>query len=187
MAIPKKEKDSGNWWSFLLSGLFFALVICFCLALKEADPKLNNIKDVSFWEFTILSLAVFRLTRLVVYDKVAQFIRDMFLNTTEKKESGKIFVYREKPEKGIRRLLADLLSCPWCTGVWLSVFSVFIYFMWPETGYFWILLAIAGVSTFFNYLQIWLAGKQSWVRLWSRHMRGNNAKFYAPPLGGIPL
>lgn len=145
----KKEKGSGNFLSFLLSGVFFLLIGWVFHETAEGELMGRTLNDVTVFEFVILSLAVFRLQRLFVYDKVAQWIRDIFLETKEVEgKDGVIYVIRSKHAKGIRRLFADLLSCPWCVGVWCAVAAVVIYFMYPITWPVWLLLAIAGVSSF---------------------------------------
>ena len=149
MEVTKKEKGSGVFLSFLLTIIFFALVIFFTYLLSfYTNFSIKDLNDITIWEFTILVFAAFRLTRLLVYDQVSQFIRDMFLVKSEKKEKGIVYTYRSKPKKGLRRLFADLLGCPWCVGVWISVFTVALYYLLPITWYFWLVLAIAGVSSF---------------------------------------
>jgi hypothetical protein len=143
----RTEKGSGNVLSFLLSGGFFLIVGAAFHLLDRYELGVRSIRDVTPFEFFILVLAVFRLTRLVVYDTVSQFVRDLFLDTTTVEENGVVYVDRKKPARGFRRLVADLLSCPWCVGMWASTFSVVIYFLVPITWPFWLLLAVAGGST----------------------------------------
>ena len=128
--MERKEKGSGNGWSFILSMVFGLLVAIGIYYLLPGS--IHDLRDIHVFEFIILALAVFRLTRLLVYDKVAQYIRDLFLNTEEEhfKGSGMMYVVRTKPATGFRRLMSDLFSCPWCIGVWSSLFTVFIYFKW---------------------------------------------------------
>ncbi len=150
MSIPVKEKGYGNFLSFMLTVVFAVIMLSafWLLANLEYTPK--SIAEVSLYEFIILSLAAFCLTRLFVYDSVAQYVRDLFLIVREEKnkETGVIYVYRKKPEKGLRRLCADLLSCPWCTGMWMSLFSGLICFLLPWTWFIWLVLALAGLSSF---------------------------------------
>jgi uncharacterized membrane protein len=148
--MEKKEKGSGSGFSFFLTMVFFSLVGVSIYFFSNGRAGIESLSDVSVWEFFILSLAAFRQTRLLVYDKVAQFIRDLWLDTKQVEEDGVAYVYRSKPKRGFRRLMADLFSCPWCIGVWATVSTVFIYFMWPVTWFFWLVLAIAGVSSLFQ-------------------------------------
>ncbi len=152
MAIPVKEKGSGTSLSALLTLVFFLIVGTVLYYLPQADVVLEGINDLSVFEFIILSLAVFRLTRLMVYDQVAQFIRDLWLDLREEtRTDGVIMVHRTKPVKGFRRLMADLFGCPWCIGVWAALFSTLIYIFCPWTWFFWLFMAVAAVS---SYLQL---------------------------------
>ena len=121
----------------------------------------KDLTDVSVFEFVILTLAVFRLQRLFVYDSVSQFIRDIFLETKEvlDDKEGVIYVIRSKYKTGVKRLFADLLSCPWCVGMWCAVFAVIVYFMYPVTWPLWLLMAIAGLSSFIQILANYVGWK----------------------------
>lgn len=152
MTMEKKEKGSGNGLSFVLSNIFLILTAFGVYMFYGRFMGISTLRDVGVFEFVLLSLAVFRLTRLFVYDSVSQWIRDIFLDTKEETVAGVVYVIRSKPQTGIRRLFTDLLGCPWCVGVWISLFAVFIYFMWPITWFFWLLLAVAGTSSFIQIL-----------------------------------
>ena len=70
----------------------------------------------------VLGLAVFRLTRLIVFDKIMEpFRRPFFTEIEEKDEQGKVEIYLIPKEKGIRSWIGELLSCYWCTGFWVSL------------------------------------------------------------------
>lgn len=94
------------------------------------------------------SIAVFRLTRLFVYDKITAFIREPFhREVMMKDESGEEAVYIEIKGKGIQAFIGELLSCYWCTGVWCSLILYIGCRLWP--GGFEpviIILAIAGLG-----------------------------------------
>ncbi|MDP3958218.1 MAG: DUF1360 domain-containing protein, partial [bacterium] len=110
-------------------------------------------------DFFLIVLAIFRLIRLFSYDKITQFLRD-FLYDFEELPAGRAIGaggpgdrgegvrVKQKPLRGIRRTILELLDCPWCTGVWIALFVVFFYFYTP---YFWfplLILAVSGVATF---------------------------------------
>jgi energy-converting hydrogenase Eha subunit G len=54
---------------------------------------------------------------------------------------------RTKPVDGPRRALADLVSCPWCVGLWFALFVAFFYFLTPFAWFPILFLAIAGVAS----------------------------------------
>lgn len=102
------------------------------------------------FEFVILSLAAFRLTRLVVYDMIMQWFRDLFADVEcITLDDGTQEVVRNKPVRGPRRTLHELLNCPWCFGLWAAWMVTFLYHLTPELGWFLVLmLAIGGMSSF---------------------------------------
>ena len=120
------------FWNFIFTVIYILLVILsgFVLHFENRLPT-----RIGVFDSIILSFAVFRLVRLFVYDWVTKYIRDYF----------------EKFEKGPRRTLADLLECPWCTGVWMAFFVSFFYFLSPIAWYPIFLLSLSGAAT---YLQI---------------------------------
>ncbi|MEH7125151.1 DUF1360 domain-containing protein [Bacillus sp. JJ1532] len=105
--------------------------------------------ELSLMELLILALASFRLTRLLVYDKITEFLRSPFFDELEEKnEAGGIDIYVTPKKGGIRGFIGELLSCYWCTGVWTSIFVcvVYIYFMSLAIPIL-IILAVAGLAS----------------------------------------
>ena len=144
MVADRIEAKGDQAWSFILTVVWLGLagVLTYILFSRQIDLTLNA------WEFVILALAIFRMIRLVVFDSIAYWIRDFFFDKQYKKEkSGLYTVSRTQPPKGLRRKLCELVNCPWCSGVWVSLFVVFFYFLYPITWFFWVVLALAGVGT----------------------------------------
>ena len=78
---------------------------------------------MQWFEFFLITLATFRLTRLLVYDKITTFIRNPFHETREELESdGAVVEVLYVKGKGIRKFIGELLSCHWCTGMWCAAF-----------------------------------------------------------------
>ncbi|MGE7602059.1 DUF1360 domain-containing protein [Peribacillus sp. NPDC097675] len=103
-------------------------------------------------EFTIvllLGLASFRLTRLIVFDKITEPLRRPFYKEIEEKnEEGISEIYLVPQEKGLRGWVGQLLSCFWCVGVWSSLFLVVLYLEHVFIGEVLILiLAVAAVGS----------------------------------------
>lgn len=97
----------------------------------------------------VLGLAAFRLTRLIVFDKIMEpFRRPFFSEIEEKDEQGKVEIYLIPKEKGIRRWIGELLSCYWCTGFWVSLGLTFLYLTHSTVGDIFILIfAVATVGS----------------------------------------
>ena len=104
--------------------------------------------DISFLDLLVLGLACFRLTRLLVYDRITAFIRNLFMEEMEEmNESGEKEIYLV-PKKGvIKGFFGELLSCYWCTGIWSAIVISFLYFFTPLYAVPIILvLAVAGIG-----------------------------------------
>jgi uncharacterized membrane protein len=122
----------------IFSALYLLLII-FSIYYLNQEQKLN--RDISWFEFTLLSLATFRLIRLFVYDTITEHIRS----------------YLEKYDYGFRKELSNLIQCPWCTGVWAGLFVAFIFFFHPLARFFILALALAGIGSFLQ-IVIWKIG-----------------------------
>ena len=104
--------------------------------------------SISLPDFLILSLAIFRVTRLVVYDHITLFLREAFMKkVASTNSSGVQTVTFIKETRGLKGTIGTLLGCPWCTGMWVAFFITFIYFAIPESWPIWLMLAIAGFAT----------------------------------------
>lgn len=147
--LSTQEKGYHPAYSFLTSLTFLILLGLSVnyFGILQISTALTELKQISLTEFVVITFAIQRLTRLFVYDSVAQFMRDPFLDKEEFKEGDRIMVRRRKPEKGFRRFMADLIHCPWCTGMWISFFSVVIYLSFPETWIVGLILAFGGITT----------------------------------------
>ena len=109
----------------------------------------------------IVGLAVFRLTRMIVFDKIMEPLRRPFFTEIEEKdESGKVEIYLIPKEKGFRRWMGELLSCYWCTGFWVSLFFTFLYMTHSIVGEIFIFIfAVAAISSLIEVLVTKWLGK----------------------------
>lgn len=132
------------FWNFVFSVFFAALVVMGAIILEGEAYK--EWADLTLVDYTLITLASFRIIRLMVYDKIAAFFREQFWDVHE----GKTKVTLVKPATGPRRTLADLLSCPWCFGVWATASVSFFYLLTPYAFYPVLLLALSSIATFFQ-------------------------------------
>ena len=134
------------FWNFVFSVFFLILVIMGSIILEtESRIVLDELSTV---DFILMTLATWRLTRLFVYDNITKFIREQFFDVVK---AGKGYTL-EKPKVGPRRTLADLLTCPWCMGVWAAAVVIFFYLVTPYATYPIMLLALSAVATFLQLL-----------------------------------
>jgi hypothetical protein len=103
--------------------------------------------QMNWLDFIIVILASFRITHLIVFDTIAAFIREAFLTIQEKETiDGKKEILIEPKGTGIRHFIGGLLSCYWCTGFWVSVGTVLVYFFVPILYPILIIFAVAGAA-----------------------------------------
>lgn len=70
----------------------------------------------SWWQFTLLALAAFRVTRLIGWDTITE-------------------TWRKRMVKGNRRrhkYALKLLTCAWCIGLWVSLAWWAAWLPWPH-------------------------------------------------------
>lgn len=115
--------------------------------------------NIDLLNFIILGLASFRLTRLIVFDKITEFIRHPFFDEIEEEgEDGTMEVYYLPKRTPIKKFIGELLSCYWCTGVWISALVVAGYLLLPTIFVPIILVfAIAGLAAILeSVVQTWI-------------------------------
>ncbi|MCF7815484.1 MAG: DUF1360 domain-containing protein [Candidatus Pacebacteria bacterium] len=134
------------FWNFVFLVFFLILVFMGMVVLDSEAYKVYS--ELTFVDFTLMTLATFRVIRLFTHDKITAFFREQFYDATESR--GKVILI--KPANGPRRTIADLLSCPWCFGAWASAVVVFLYLLTPYAFFPIMFLAIAGVATFIHLL-----------------------------------
>jgi hypothetical protein len=146
-------------WNFVFTVIFIGFVFMGMVILEGSGYK--TFDELTLTDFVLMTLASFRLIRLVVYDKITAFFREQFYDA----EVTKMKVVLVKPESGPRRTLADLLSCPWCFGVWASATVVFFYMLTPWSVFPIIFLALAGVASFFQILSNLIGWKAEQLKI----------------------
>ena len=115
--------------------------------------------DIDFFTFILLGLATFRLTRLLVFDKITAFIRNPFLDEIEEiDENGQTDTFLVPKEGMIKGFFGELLSCYWCTGVWSAIVLCTFYLVYPTLAIpVLLILAVAAVAAIIETLiQFWL-------------------------------
>src|SRR6476646_6987678 len=74
-------------------------------------------QQVTGIDLLLLCLATFRLTEVVSEEKVARCLRAPFCELRKSEGLDGSFLEEEVPAgRGLRRMVGELLLCPWCTG-----------------------------------------------------------------------
>ncbi len=134
------------FWNFVFAVFFFILVILGAIIL-DGEARIP-FDELTTTDYVLMTLATWRLTRLFVYDAITKFFREQFWDVVKTGKGTTL----EKPKFGPRRTLADLLSCPWCFGVWAAAMVIFFYLLTPFAIYPIMLLALSAVATFLQLL-----------------------------------
>lgn len=136
MGPVPKDQSFWNFIAILAFGVVFLLLAAFLLGGHRGGWFLFKIDLLDIF---IISFATFRLIRLVTFDKIVAFMRNWFMDERE----GIL----HKPHGGIRLLIAELVECIWCTGLWAALFATWAYFIHPVGTLFVIVLAVASLGT----------------------------------------
>jgi len=115
-------------WNFLFSALFLAVLVAATVEMKEVRG--GFLVSVPWFDAVMMTFATFRITRLIVYDRITLWFRELFEGRTS----------------GFLAVVSDLLQCPWCVGMWAALAVVYFYFVfdWAWSVVFFLALAGAG-------------------------------------------
>ena len=129
-------------WNFLAT-LVFVVVAYLCYVSITGLRGESIFQRLNYFDISIVSLATFRLVRFLTLDKIFGFVHD---RCYVRAENGALV----KTSGGLRRLLAELLECVWCTGIWAALACLTLYLTSALGVFIVLLLAIAGVGTAFH-------------------------------------
>ena len=146
------------FWNFVFT-VFFLILIVMGAIILETESRVR-FADLSTMDFILMTLATWRLTRLMIYDTVTKFVREQFWDVVKVGKSYSL----EKPPTGPRRTIADLLSCPWCFGVWAAAIIIFFYLITPYAVYPILLLAVSAVASFLQILSNLVGHKAEYLK-----------------------
>ena len=124
---PTKRQKS---WNFLATLFYIACFVALAYSLKVNGMEPD---DITFRDMVLMVLATYRLTRLLVFDSIFKLFRDFV-----RSHSNYLVFY----------VIREIITCPWCAGVWAGIIIVSIYYIVPLGQYLIILFAISGVASF---------------------------------------
>ncbi len=150
MSTTHRVHDDQNYWNMIFSVFFFCVLV---VALWSIYKEFSSFpRSLSWLEVTMLSFASFRITRLVVYDKITRFFREWFVDKREVVYEGTRVVELTSPKDGFRQTIHDLLACPWCVGLWAGLISSYVYIMYPWGWFVVLFLAVSGAGSLLQLL-----------------------------------
>lgn len=133
-------------WNFWSAFFFFGAVVLVGYLLRE---KGIDLRDISFKEATVIVLASYRLTRILVFEKIFKYFRD---------------VLKRREDYYLIGTLSSIITCPWCLGVWVTLLIIVFYYLVPFGEVLVYVFALAGVASMVilisNLLHMWTDRKQ---------------------------
>jgi len=118
-----------DWWNIAFSVFFvFLLYVAFRLVTQSGVTA----SGISLGDTIIMALATFRLTRLMVYDSITKWVRNLF-------EDGKPMTFIGTAK--------TLVNCPWCMGLWFALIVTTVYFTAPILWFFMFVLALSAIAS----------------------------------------
>ncbi|MCC2928974.1 DUF1360 domain-containing protein [Bacillus mojavensis] len=85
-------------------------------------------EHLSWLTFFMLILASYRLTHLIVFDKITEFIRKPFMKKKRTVDANGHVNEKNVPASNI----GYMLNCYWCAGVWCAILIGLGYLFLPD-------------------------------------------------------
>ncbi len=124
---PNHQQKS---WNFLATLFYIACLVALGFGLKSIGVTKE---DFGIGDIVLMSIATYRLTRILVFDKIFKLFRDFL---------------KSRDNLSVFYVIREIITCPWCAGVWVALIVTAIYFMVPFGDIFIILLTISGIASF---------------------------------------
>ena len=120
-----------------LAASFWALFAVFVAANRDRLPERIGLGDT-----LRITLATYKLARLIAKDEVTSFVR---APVTEDEET------QEPAREGVRRALGELVTCPYCIGLWVASGLSYAHVLAPrETRFATTIFSAHAVSDFLH-------------------------------------
>lgn len=100
-----------------LSGIFNIALAAFCWWRRPGQ--------ISMKDWGLLTLATFRLSRMLAYDKVMETYRSPVVETVPHDSGAGETTQARRDATGFRKALGEMIACPVCNGTWISALLVY--------------------------------------------------------------
>ncbi len=124
------ENRIQHFWNFTSIFFYFGLII---LVGTIMHANGFTITEITTRDLIILILASYRLTRIVVFEKIFKFARDFIRNY------NRYYFFST---------IQFVITCPWCAGVWMALIAIVFFYLIPYGDLLIYALAIAGLASF---------------------------------------
>lgn len=116
-------------WNFWSAFVFFGAILLVGHFLKREGI---DIRDLSMKEAVLVILASYRMTRILVFEKILKHFRDAL------KKRENLYVIGT---------IHSMVTCPWCAGVWVTLIIIVFYYLVPYGALLVYVLALAGLAS----------------------------------------
>lgn len=116
-------------WNFWSAFFFFGMVLLVGYLLEQQGV---DIRELTFKEAVVIILASYRMTRILVFEKIFKYLRDAL---------------KKREDLYLIGTLSSIITCPWCAGVWVTLTIIVFYFLVPYGVVLVYVLALAGVAS----------------------------------------
>ena len=103
------------------------------------------------FDFALLGLAAARLTDIISTDQIMEWLRRPFVKMETTEIAGHEVETRTGRGRGLKKVIGDLLSCPWCVGVWVAASLTYAYCLMPAV--IWVFILIMAIAEIGSLLQ----------------------------------
>jgi len=124
--INERKHQAWNFWSAFF---FFGMIVLVGYLLEK---KGVDIEDITLKETIVIILASYRMTRILVFEKIFKFFRDSM---------------KRREDLYILGTISSIITCPWCAGVWVTLTIIVFYYLVPYGVLLAYVLALAGLAS----------------------------------------
>lgn len=124
--LNERKHQAWNFWSVFV----FLSAVGFMGYLLEL--KGIAMEDLTFKEALVFILASFRTTRILVFEKIFKYFRD---------------VLKRRQHMYVIGTIHAMITCPWCAGVWATLIIIVLYYLVPYGVLLVYVLALAGLTS----------------------------------------
>jgi len=124
--MSDKKHQAWNFWSAFV---FFGLVgfVGYIMERRGLD-----VKEMQLKEAVVIILGSYRMTRVLVFEKIFKYFRGIL------KKNSSYYVIGT---------ITSIITCPWCAGVWVTLFVFSCYFLIPYGDVLAYVMALAGLAS----------------------------------------
>lgn len=124
-----KNERKHQAWNFWSAFVFLSAVGLVGFLLRKKGVV---IEELTFREALVLILASYRMTRILVFERIFKYFRDVLKNREDLYVIGTIHA---------------MITCPWCAGVWVTLIIIVLYYLVPFGVLLIYVLALAGLAS----------------------------------------